>query len=83
MTDSDLVEAWNDVRANTPEGWFVGSPGYEERHRQWSMHAFDPSEKAISGGRERQWTAVGPTEVACIRQMAYCLAELKAGRWPR
>lgn len=45
MTDSQTDKAWAAVHANTPEGWFVGQPGYEERYRQWSMHAFDPARK--------------------------------------
>ena len=46
------------------------------------MHAFDPSEKAVDGGREHQWTAVGRTELECVQEMARSLGELKAGRWP-
>ena len=30
------------------------------------MHAFDPREEAVAGGRERQWTAVGMTELVVI-----------------
>jgi hypothetical protein len=47
------------------------------------MFAFDPSEKAVNGRRERQWTAVGRSELECVQEMARCLGELKAGRWPR
>ena len=83
MTDPDLAAAWADVRANAPEGWYVSQPGYEERYRQWSMYAFDPSETPIVGKRSREWTAVGPTELECVQVMARCLAELKDGRWPK
>lgn len=55
MTDRGLAQAWAEVHENTPEGWFVGQPGYEERYRQWSQFAFDPSEKAVMSGRERRW----------------------------
>ena len=84
MSDAELAQAWADVHDNTPEGWYVGRPGYEERYGQWSMYAFiSPSERPVVGKRSREWTALGPTEVACVRQMAYCLAELKDGRWPK
>jgi hypothetical protein len=46
------------------------------------MFAFDPSEKAVMGQRARQWTAV-PTELGVVREMARCLRELGAGRWPK
>ncbi len=47
------------------------------------MFAFDPSEKAVVGKRSREWSAVHPSEVGVIREMARCLRELGAGRWPR
>ena len=50
---------------------------------EWSQYAFDPSETPIVGKRSREWTAVGQTELHCVQTMAYCLAELKAGRWPK
>jgi hypothetical protein len=31
----------------------------------------------------RCWTAVGRSELHCLRVMARCLAEIKAGRWPK
>ena len=55
---TDLEAAWNAVHDNTPEGWYVGRPGYEERYHQSSMYAFDPSEKPVVGKRSREWTAV-------------------------
>lgn len=83
MPDPDLEAAWAALRKNTPDGWYVGKPGYEERYRQWSMHAFDPSEKAAEGKRAREWIAVGQTELHCVREMARCLGELRVGRWPK
>ena len=83
MTDQRLAEAWTAVHENTPDGWFVGRPDHEERYRQWSMYAFDPSEKPVVGKRSREWTAVGQTELHCVQEMARCLGELKAGRWPK
>jgi len=61
----------------------VGQPGDEERYRQWSMYAFDPSEKPAAGKRSGEWTAVGRSELHCLRVMARCLAEIEAGRWPK
>lgn len=62
-----LRRAWHSVHVNTPAGWYVGTPGYEERFRQWSMYAFDPSEKPEVGKRLREWTAVGQTELDCVQ----------------
>jgi hypothetical protein len=44
MTDPDLAAAWAAVHDATPDGWYVGRPGFEERYNQWSMYAFDASE---------------------------------------
>lgn len=82
MSRLDLEAAWDEVHDNTPEGWIVGSPGYEERYRQWSMYAFHPIQKPV-GKRSREWIAVGQTELLCVQEMARCLGELKAGRWPK
>jgi hypothetical protein len=83
MTDESNAAAWAEVHRNTPEGWQVGRPGYEERYHQWSMYAFDPAERPVVGKRSREWTAVGQTELHCLQVMARCLAQIKAGRWPR
>ena len=79
---TDLEAAWYAVHDNTPEGWYVGRPGYEERYHQSSMYAFDPSEKPVVGKRSREWTAVGRTELECVQVMARRLGELREGRWP-
>ena len=63
MTDEALAAAWAAVHANTPEGWYVGRPGYVDRYRQWNMYAFDPSERPVVGKRSREWTAVGQSEL--------------------
>ena len=44
---------------------------------------FDTREKAKLGHRSREWTAVGETEEAVIREMARCLREISAGRVPK
>ncbi len=49
----------------------------------WEQYAFDPREKPKVGKRSREWTAIGKTEVECVREMAYCLRELREGRWPK
>ena len=83
MSKPDLHTAWATVHENTPPVCYVGKPRFEERYNQWSMYAFDPSEKVVAGKRSREWKAVGQTELHCVQEMARCLGELKAGRWPR
>ena len=82
--DADLAEAWEQVHDNTPEGWFVGRPGWEDRYT--SSGRCTPSTP-----RRRPWSAsghgsgltVGQSELDCVQDMARCLGELKAGRWPK
>jgi len=83
MTDEALAAAWDAVHANTPEGWQVRRPGYVDRYREWRMYAFDPGEKLVVGRRSRESVASGQTELDCLEEMARCLAEIKAGHWPR
>jgi len=64
-------------------GWQVGRPHFHDERRCWEQYAFDPKERPRVGKRSREWTAIGPTEVACVREMADCLRELREGRWPR
>ena len=78
----DLEAAWAAVHENTPEGWYVGQPMEHPERAEWSQYAFDPSETPVVGKRSREWTAVGQTRLHCVQTMAYCLAELMAGRWP-
>ena len=40
-------------------------------------------ERPVEGKRSREWTAVAPTELAVVGSMAYCLGELREGRWPK
>lgn len=81
MPDPD--DAWSLIHDATPRGWFVGRPGYDPTRRQWTQYAFDPTEKARVGNREREWVAVGETELHVLEQMAYSLGEIKEGRVPR
>lgn len=76
--EADLKAAWDELRAATPAGWFVERPGL--RHGgQWAVYAFDTTERAAIGKRSREWTAVGQTEVECVREMARCLRESEWG----
>jgi len=47
------------------------------------MYAFDPAEWPHVGKRSRESVATGQTERDCVVEMARCLAEIKAGRWPK
>lgn len=77
-------EAWDQLLAAKPAGWFVGQPAFEERRDPpWAMYAFDATERSKAGRRQREWTAIGPTEEQCIWNMAYCLREIAAGRVPK
>lgn len=37
------------------------------------MHAFDAAEEAHEGLRSREWTAIHPTRLGVVREMARCL----------
>ena len=77
---TERADAWAKLHAATPPGWWVGRPSYHNERRQWVMYAFDPSERAIVGVRQREWTAVGESEEAAVREMARCLALIKERR---
>lgn len=77
----DLGDAWDELHAATPPGWYVGQPA--QRHGgQWAIYAFDTTEKAQIGRRSREWTAVAESEEAVVREMARCLREISEGRTP-
>ncbi len=78
-----LLDAWDELHDATPVGWQVGRPYYHDERREWVMYAFDPSERPTVGLRSREWTAVAESEEGVVREMARCLAEIKAGRAPR
>jgi hypothetical protein len=81
----DLEAAWVELHeANAALGWFVGKPAYEPRLAvPWSQYAFDPKERPKVGHRTREFTAIGPTEAHCVREMARCLREISEGRVPK
>ena len=80
MTDDEIEAAWDEVFDALPAAWSVGRPSY---HDEWTQYAFDSFERPSVGIRSRAWTAIGPPEVACLREMARCLRELGAGRVPQ
>lgn len=40
-----LQEAWNELHDSVPPGWYIGTPAFNERRGEWSMYAFDTTEK--------------------------------------
>lgn len=79
---TDLEAAWEAVHEAKPEWWFVGQP-MELRPGEWVLFAYDP--RTARRGvvpHAREWTATAPTEVECVQEMARCLREIAAGRWP-
>jgi len=51
------------------------------------MHAFDTAETPVAGSRSGEWIAAARVyrvvELHCVEVIARCLAEIKAGRWPK
>lgn len=84
-TANELAATWADVHAaNEPLGWFVGQPTEPTvRGLEWTQYAFDPRETPRVGRRTREWTAMAPTQLGVLREMARCLREISGGRAPR
>lgn len=80
---TDREQAWDEIHAATPAGWWVGSPSEHPARGEWLLYAFDPSERPVMGKRTREWQAVAPTEIEVVREMARCLREISEGRWPK
>ncbi len=80
---TDLGDAWDRLHDGTPGGWHVGRPSQHDERREWVMYAFDPSERPTVGKRSREWTAVGATELDVVAELAGCLSETSAERWPK
>ena len=78
----DLEDAWDELHDATPPGWFAGRPSYDERRHVWEQCACDPTERAHGGARSREWTAIGPTELEVMRELARCLRLIREGRVP-
>ena len=82
MTDAEIAAAWAEIHAATPSGWFVRRPGFDPGHGQWTMYAYDPSERPVVGLRSREWTCVGQTEVRVLREIAKALRAISEGGVP-
>jgi hypothetical protein len=80
---TDREAGWDERHATTPPGWQVGRPTYRVEQRQWALYAWRPESKLRVGKRTEEWTAVAPTEEAAVREMARCLALIKAGNVPK
>ncbi len=78
-----LEEAWDDVHAAMPAGWTVGPANHHPERQEWMLYAFDPSEQPKVALRSREWTAVAPTELLVVREMARCLRAISEGRVPK
>lgn len=83
---TDLERAWAELdEANATLHWRVGRPYLHEEmaSNPWEQYAYDPSERPKAGGRSREWTAIGNSEIEVICDMARCLREIAAARVPR
>ena len=52
---------------------------HPERY-EMAMFAYEQHERPVPA---LDATAVAPTELGVVRSMAYCLRELREGRWPK
>ena len=77
----ELEEVWDALHDAKLDGWFVGTPVYIERSG-WEQYAFDTRERAKAGRRQREWTAVGQSELEVVREMARCLGLIREGLIP-
>lgn len=78
----DRERAWSALLEATPAGWYVGTPVYHVEREQWVLYGYDTTERVKIGKRNREWTAVAPTEERVVSEMARCLTEIAAGRVP-
>ncbi len=70
---SDREQAWSDLHAVTPPGWYVGTPVYHVERQEWALSAFDTREKATSAsaaGSGRPWRR--PRKASCARWRDAC-----------
>jgi hypothetical protein len=79
----DLEALWAELHDATPPKWLVGRPAYSERRDEWSLYAFDPTERPTVGHRSREWTAVAPTQARVVREMARCLRDISERHTPK
>jgi hypothetical protein len=78
-----LEAAWDELHDAVPDHWRVGRP-VDNRPGEWTMYAFDTRERSRRGlgHRTQEWIATSTTEAGVVREMARCLREIAAGRWP-
>jgi hypothetical protein len=62
----DLVAAWSELELARPSAWRVGQPYSHDEAACWEQYAYDPTERPVDGKRNREWTAVAPTEVGVV-----------------
>jgi hypothetical protein len=82
---TNLETAWAELDPANMIGGSVGHPSLHDDVRgaeQWEHWAYDLRERPVAGTRPREGTAVGRTEVECVRAMARCLREISEGRVP-
>lgn len=79
----DLTDAWAELLAVMPDGWEAGRPAWNERRQEWSLYAWDRSERPKIGHRSREWTAVHPTHAGVVRSMARCISDIVQGNVPK
>jgi hypothetical protein len=81
---SDREVAWSAVHDVMPPNWFLGRRLFVERYNHWVQFAYDTTDRGRPGKpRTRQWTALGETEVECVREMGRCLRIIGQGAWPK
>ena len=83
MTDDDLAAAWDERHAAAGLARRPARLQQALPAQQWEQFGFDPSERAHFGLRSREWTAVGQSELAVVREMTMCLREICEGRAPK
>jgi hypothetical protein len=81
--NDQLDAAWDAGHEAARPGWRVGQPSWHHERDQWQQYAHHAYERASVGKRSREWTAVAPTELDVVVEMARCLREIMAGRVPR
>lgn len=71
--DSDLPAGWQARHDAMPPGWYLARPS-QRRDGHWTVYTIDTT--------DRTRTAVGQTQVECVREMARCQQEISERRVP-
>ncbi|MFN8621834.1 MAG: hypothetical protein U0869_13970 [Chloroflexota bacterium] len=79
----ELEAAWWELQDATPAGWIVGRPYFHDERNEWEQYARDTIDRPPKRDQIREWIAIGPTEIECVREMARCMREIAEGRPPR